>query len=288
MTAPEVSVTLITRNRADKVATFLERAASLRTEKPWELVVVDNGSTDETPALLARARDTFPAPVRLVEDATPGVARARNRGWMAATAPIVAYVDDDCYPAQDFVDRVLTIFDANQELGYVGGAVLPHDERSANIGIIRRREPIALRPGMFITVGTVITANLAFRKRALEDIGGFDEAFAYGAGLAGEDADAVIRASAAGWHGRYDPLLVVWHDHRRRHAEELTRVERSYAVGRGAVYAKCLFDPRVRWLYLKGWTKITLERLVRDHTLTPTLRELVGAARYVAQRLRAS
>lgn len=288
MSAPDVSIALITRNRAEKLQGFLETAAAIKTERPWELVVVDNGSTDETPDVLARTRTTFPAPMTIVKDPTPGVARARNRGWQGATAPIVVFTNDDCYLPEDYVDRYVQAFESDERLGFVGGAVIRHDPADANLGNAWRPEPLHVGPGMFLTPGEFITANMAFRRDVLESIGGFDEIFAYGNGLVADDCDAVARVTAEGWHGLFDPEIVVRHHHGWRPTDEVKRVEHGYAAGRGAFYAKCLLDPKLRRLYLKGWVRITVERVARRRSVGPTLRELGGAVRYLALRLRAS
>jgi len=286
MTTPEISVSLITRNRADRVETFLAKAAAIETRRPWELVIVDNGSTDDTPSVLERARASFPVPVTVVTDPTPGVARARNRGWQAAKAPVVVFTNDDCYLPADYVDRYADAFASDESLGFVAGAVVRHDAADVNLGNAWRPDRFYVRPGMFLIPGDFITANMGFRRGVLESIGGFDEIFAYGNGLVGDDCDAVTRVTAAGWNGVFDPEIVVRHHHGWRPPEEVQRVVKGYAAGRGAFYAKCLLDPRVRWLYLKGWTRITFQRFVRDHTVTPTVRELRGALRYLVARRR--
>ena len=186
------------------------------------MIVVDNASTDETPRVVEDAREGFLVPLRLLEEPVRGVSRARNLGWRSASAAIVAYTDDDCYPAPDYVDRVLERFEADPSLGYLGGAVLPYDPADATVTIVAGRDPIEIHPGGFVTPGLMICANLAFRCEVLEAIGGFDVVLGYGAGFLGEvdavveDVDAAARASAEGWRGRYDPDVVVHHHHGRK------------------------------------------------------------------------
>jgi glycosyltransferase involved in cell wall biosynthesis len=286
MTPPAISVAVITRDRAAKLKTFLDSAAAITSERPWELVVVDNGSTDETSAILKKAGSSFPVPLRVVRDATPGVARARNRGWQAASGPIVVFTNDDCLLPGDYVDRYVDDFAADDRLAFVAGSVIRHDPEDPNLGNVSRPERWHVLPGVFLAPGELITANMAFRRDVLESIGGFDEVFAYGNGLVGDDADAVARVTAEGWHGLFDPEIVVRHHHGKRTPEQVASVVRGYAAGRGAFYAKCLFDRRLRRLYLKGWLRMTAERIGRRESLGPTLRELGGAARYVGIRLR--
>ena len=285
MSRIEVSVVVCTRNRATQLTACLESIAAIESERPWELVVVDNGSTDETPSVLGRAVETFPAPFTSVVEPVAGVARARNHGWRTAVGEIVAYTDDDCYVPKDFVARIGAAFDANAQLGFFGGSVVRHDPHDDRVATVTRGEPFSFVPGMFIAPGSLITSNLAFRKEVLASIGGFDEVFAYGNGLVSDDVDAVARASAAGWQGYFDPDLVVRHHHGRRTPAEVARVRRAYDAGRGAFYAKSLLDPRLRRAYFKGWARVTVDQLRHGESPAVTLRELGGAARYLAIRL---
>ena len=75
----------------------------------WELILVDNGSTDEHQKCYRGFCRDFDQPVRLVYEPGPGQGNARNAGWKSAQAEIVAYLDDDCYPADDFLDAVFEL-----------------------------------------------------------------------------------------------------------------------------------------------------------------------------------
>ena len=142
MAATDLSLVICTRNRAEKLRVCLEHVGRIETARLWEVVVVDNGSRDDTPAVVEAARGALPVPLALVAEPAEGVSRARNTGWRSAAGEIAAYIDDDCYPASDFVDRVLGRFDARPDLGYLGGAVLPYDETDALVTIVAERERI--------------------------------------------------------------------------------------------------------------------------------------------------
>lgn len=292
LTAPALSLVICTRNRADRLARTLGEVSRVQSARPWEVVVVDNASTDSTATAAEAAREGIGAPLRLVHEPARGVSRARNLGWSTAAAPIVAYIDDDCYPAPDFVDRILDCFEHDPELGYLGGAVLPFDESDAPITFVGQPDPIEIPPQGFVTPGLMICANLAFRREALEKIGGFDVAFGYGAGFPGsvdaviEDLDAAARISAAGWRGRYDPDVVVRHHHGRKPGPDVTRLNRGYDVGRGAFYAKAALDSSLRRRYLAGWARLTLGRVRRLEDPRTVGRELLGALRYLGSRPR--
>ena len=173
------------------------------------MIVVDNASTDETTQVVERAQETSRVPMGRTHE------RARDRGIACSKpglalriAAIIAYIDDDCYPAPDFVDRVIECFQQDRLLGYVGGAVLRFDATSfARVTIVAATRGFEIPAGGFVTPGLMICANLAFRQQALAQIDGFDVMFGYEAGFPGgtdaviEDLDAAARVSAAGWRG---------------------------------------------------------------------------------------
>jgi glycosyltransferase involved in cell wall biosynthesis len=283
---PALSLVLCTRSRASRLHACLRAVAAVDSAGSWDLIVVDNGSTDETQSVLEEARVWLPVPLVVLFEPEPGVTRSRNRGWRAAHSDVVAFTDDDCYPAPDFVDRITAHFDRDAGLGFVGGAVHIHDPEDARIATVTRPDRLEILPGMFITAGTILSANLSFRRRVLEAIGGFDDVFAYGDGPGGGDVDVIARAAAAGWRGLYDPSLVVRHHHGRRSAADVLRAKRAYDVGRGAFYAKCALDKRLRRTYIAGWAVLTWGRLRRRESLRPVSRELRGALGYLTWRTR--
>ena len=292
MHGPELTLVICTRNRADRIGTCLEAVSGVHSTRPWDVIVVDNASTDDTRRVVEDARDRFPVPLKVLEEPVPGVSRARNLGWRSSSGAIVAYIDDDCYPAPEFVDRILDRFDDRPNLGYLGGAVLPYDESDALVTIVAGRERIEIPPKGFVMPGLMVCANLAFRRRVLEEIGGFDVVFGYGAHFAGdvdaviEDLDAAARASAAGWVGAYDPDVVVRHHHGRKPGPEIEKLRHGYDVGRGAFYGKAVLDSTLRRTYLVGWARLTVGRVRRRESPRIVARELSGATRYLAKRLR--
>ena len=199
--------------------------------------------------VVERAQGTSRVQLNLVHEPEAGVSRARNAGWRSASGEIVAYVDDDCYPAPGFVDRVVECFEADPLLGYLGGAVLPFDESAARVTIVAGTRPFEIRAGGFVTPGLMICANLAFRRCALAEIDGFDVTFGDGRdfrwyGRRDRRPRRRCGVSAGGWRGRYDPRVVVDHEHGRKPGPEVARLERGYDIGRGAFDAKAGLDSR--------------------------------------------
>ena len=89
----------------------------------WEVIVVDNASTDNT-AQVARSLwpDDAPAPMRVVSEPEPGLSHARKRGFMEAKHELVSFVDDDNWLAPDWVRRVAEIMNDHPEVGACGGS----------------------------------------------------------------------------------------------------------------------------------------------------------------------
>src|SRR6185312_15143490 len=128
-TAVDVSVIVCTRNRSDALARLLERLEQLVVPAGvrWELIVVDNGSTDGTAALLASPPRTLP--MRVVNELTCGLSRARNAGLAAATGDLLLMTDDDCLPDPQWLAVMRDEFARAPSLGVLGGRVELFDQR---------------------------------------------------------------------------------------------------------------------------------------------------------------
>lgn len=277
-TAPEISLVICTRNRGAQLRRCLESVTRLECTRPWELVVVDNGSMDDTPEVLQRFRDEFAGRVVLLREETPGLARARNRGWLASRGAVVAFTDDDCYPDPRYLESTVRHFEADPALGYLGGRILLYDAQDYAVTLLEHPEPIELKAGYIIGAGAVQGANMALRRTVLELVGGFDHALGAGTPFPSEDIDIVARASAFGWKGAYRPDVIVYHHHGRRSAAEVDQLMRSYDRGRGAYYAKCLLNPRIRRSALKHW----LDKMP-SQPLRQTGRELAAGLAFALQ-----
>jgi hypothetical protein len=249
----EVSLIVCTRNRAPQLRRMLARASELRADR-WELIIVDNGSTDGTAAVLEEFRDRIPVPLTVTREGRPGLGRARNAGLRVARGELVAFTDDDCYPSEDYLQRIRECFAAGSpDLAYVGGRILLFDPTDYPITIQEETLVIPVPPAAFVRAGLIQGANMGFRRAALEAVGGFDERMGSGTPFACEDVEMLARLSASGWTGCYDPRPLVYHHHGRKTAGEAQAHMRQYDFGRGAYYAKCLFNPSLRAIYAKTW-----------------------------------
>ena len=276
---PLLSLIVCTRNRSGRLAPFFDAIARMRARASWELVIVDNGSTDDTSKVLETLVRSLQVPVSIVSEPRMGLGRARNAGVRAARGALLAFTDDDCYPAIDYVDSVVDAF-ADSGRGFIGGRILLYAPGDHPITIREDAAPIPIPPRTVVPTGLVQGANMAFRRDVLARIGGFDDALGPGTPFCNDDVDAVARASAAGFAGSYVPEPMVHHHHGRRTPADIAALWRSYDHGRGAYYAKCIFDLPLRWHVARHWWQsVSFERF------GVTARELEGALDYTLRRL---
>jgi glycosyltransferase involved in cell wall biosynthesis len=281
----DFSLVIGTRNRAEKLQRCLAAVAELRSTATWELVIVDNASTDGTATVINEFKMRAPMSVVAAYEPKQGLGRARNCGITAAHGSVVGFTDDDCYPAPDYIDSLLAIF-RDREIGYVGGRIKLFDPRDWPISIVDKAEAQIIEPFTYIDGPDmkILGANMAFRLGVLKQIGGFDKALGAGGPFSCEDIDAFARASFAGWKGGYFPGPTVFHDHGR--GEDSARhLARSYAIARGAYFAKFILRRESAPLYAKEW----IRRSLREFLLRPrdVLQEIGGACAYLRHRIAA-
>jgi glycosyltransferase involved in cell wall biosynthesis len=270
-----VSLIICTRDRSRQLSACLESVRRIIFEQPWELILVDNGSVDKTDNVIQEFIETVSVPATYVFEPVPGLANAHNAGLTAARGEILAFTDDDCYPAEDFLTQIWSAF-ADPSVGYITGRIMLHDPTDYPLGINEALSPHTFPGGSFVRVGSVHGANMAFRRQVLIDIGGFDPLFGPGSLFNTEDADAAARASVIGWLGQYCPDVVVRHHHGRKESD-IASLMKSYAIGRGAYHMKLLLNQgQFRWFARSVYEL----RNRRKWHRWATLWETVGAAKY--------
>ncbi|MDQ3571560.1 MAG: glycosyltransferase family 2 protein [Actinomycetota bacterium] len=196
MAVPEASVVIPTLGRATRLAFALEALAVQTLDRGrFEVIVV---GVSGTAAKLGAAPPGIAA--TFIEAPEPSASAQRNQGWRAAQAPVVAFTDDDCRPAPDWLERLIAVA-AGDPMRFAQGRTEPDpDEAHLLTGSAASQE---------VTGESVWyeTCNMAYSRRLLESLGGFDEAFVYG----GEDTDLGLRALASGATREYVGDAVVWH-----------------------------------------------------------------------------
>ncbi len=275
----EVSLIVCTRNRAHALGRCLKHIAEIRADFPWEVIIVDNGSTDGTAAVIEDNKKAIRAPLTYILEPIAGLGRARNRGLSVATGRLISFTDDDCYVQPDHIHRTIEAFNADH-IGYVTGRILLHNPSHAKVTINESTEVRFFPAGSYVAPGAVKGANMAFRADTLEAIGNFDPNFGAGTRFAAEDCDAVARASLAGWAGKYDPTITVRHDHGRL-ADDIGSLLKSYDIGRGAFHTKLLFLPGGASHGLQGWKGLARRSLRRPASL---YFEMLGGIQFLLNR----
>ena len=216
---PLISAIVCTRNGSATLRDCLT-ALGRQSYPNKEIIVIDDGSTDETPEV-ARA---FPF-VRYLRQEPGGLSVARNFGAREAAGQILAFTDDDCIPEVDWLAR-LSIALADPLWLAAGGPNIPPLPRN------RTEALVAAAPGAPTHVllndeeaEHLPGCNLAIRKSALLAIGGFRAEFT----TAGDDVDVCWRLREAGGKLRFVPGAMVWH-HRRFTMRSYLRQQAGYGA----------------------------------------------------------
>jgi glycosyltransferase involved in cell wall biosynthesis len=280
----DVSLIICTRDRSQQLVRCLESVEAIRFDRPWELIVVDNGSVDHTAAVIQEFVRTASIPSQYVFEPRLGKSNGLNTAIALARGQILAFTDDDCYPAADFLTRIWTAF-GDPSLGYVTGRIMLHDPADHPMATNESTTPLTFPGRSFVRSGTVSGANMAFSRKALFDIGGFDPLFGAGSMFPAEDLDVAGRASAIGWKGQYSPEVVVRHHHGRK-ASDFPGLMTLYGLGTGGYHMKLLLNGEFLW-FVQGIYQ-TPQRYKMSRRMV--LWEAVGAAKYayiyLAQALR--
>jgi glycosyltransferase involved in cell wall biosynthesis len=244
-----ISIVVCTCNREDKLAKLLESLAAMTVPDgvAWELIVVDNNSKDGTAALLAAAEAAGTLPLQRLFEKGQGLANAHNTALHAARGDVIAFTDDDCRVAQDWLAVLAREF-RDGTLALLGGRVELFNPEDRPVTIRVGLERLELTFGSW-TIETIIGCNMAFRRDIATRVGGFDTRFGSGCNIApsGDDTEFVYRVLRAGGRVVYSPDLVVLHDHGRRTDAQVRSLQQVYLRGRGAIYAKHLLqrDPTI-------------------------------------------
>lgn len=281
MNEVEVSIVICTRNRGNRLSGTLYALRALRTEHSYEVIWVDNASTDDTAAVLSRELAADPH-TRYALCERIGLGAARDFGWQMSRGRIVAFTDDDCYPAPDYVDALLAAFSDYPHAGVIGGRILLHNPMHAKVTIDEGQTVRKYRKRSYVRAGVLQGANIAFRREALAAIDGMDPEFGAGTPFPCEDIDAIAGVLWAGFEGYFDPRPTVTHDHGRSEAD-MPALLRSYDRGRGGFFAKYILRPDTRLTFLMGWLRSTWYR--RNWPgLQALWTELATAAQYTVSK----
>lgn len=257
----ELSVVISTYNRADILARAIESLCRQDLDPArYELVIVDNNSTDDTAQVIRSFFGSGPEILSVFEP-RQGASYGRNTGILTASAPVLAFTDDDICVSQNWVSTILAVLSQHPEVSCVGGKVLPNWTGPRPRWITRDHwGPLALvdygDAPLYVDATRrlcLIGANVAFRREVFEQVGMFSIAVQTLLRHAGtEDHELLLRLWRRGGRGLYWPGLVAtadipaermrpsyhrgWHYRHGRfsavmHDEDLEQTRRGHYLG---------------------------------------------------------
>ncbi|PYS47552.1 MAG: hypothetical protein DMF68_15745 [Acidobacteria bacterium] len=242
----DISVVISTYNRCDMLPAAIESVLAQDAQGLlYEVIVVDNNSSDATrevvESLIARGEGNL----RYVFEGKQGLSHARNAGISASRAPLIAFTDDDVRAAPDWVALIKRAFDSHPEVDFVGGKVLPQWESEPPRWLTKKHwSPLAIMDygdePFYVDSETplcMVGANLSIRRELFGRVGLFNpdlQRVKDGVGSM-EDHEFLLRAWKAGRRGLYVPEIIM-------HAEVQTeRMKKDYHrrwhTGHGHFYA---------------------------------------------------
>lgn len=273
-----ISVVIPTYNRSGELVETLQSLVGVLSPGEWEVIVVDNNSTDDTPAVLGALRDQLPLPLRVLHERTQGRSAALNAGITAARGDLIVMTDDDIRVDPRWL--LETAAAAEQHgCAYVGGRVLPHWPSVVrpdwlSMASARQRAVLGLTDygadPLPLGDHPALGCNVAARREVFAQVGLFDNNIGRKAGtlLGQEVREWGIRVRRAGLRGMYAPRSVVYH------VVPADRLTRRYFY---------------RWFYWHGISRAVLyttlgldmESPEREELDLPRVPHVAGVPRYL-------
>ena len=252
----KASIIVITRNRSHSIGETLD-ALTKQDCRDREILVVDSSDPAEAESTAKRVAQSG---AKYIFEPRRGQALARNTGIRAASGDVIAFTDDDCIPAADWLSQKLRDFE-DRSVWACTGRVMQHERGDASelfeevagqdLGQTRRvftKDDLRFGPGVLLGNALKVFAkhmksgapvpwclghgsSMAFAREAFRQNGGFDERYGWGNPIGGcEDIEILYRTLMSGHSVVYEPAAVIRHKHRFS-AEEVfkTRYIYSYA-----------------------------------------------------------
>jgi glucosyl-dolichyl phosphate glucuronosyltransferase len=273
----DATILICTFNRAGLLGETLHSLAGMQVDPRlrWEVLVVDNNSSDDTRAVTEQFATTFPAPVRWLFEGRQGKSHALNTGINAAAGGVIVFTDDDVQVPPDWLDAGVRPLIERTDIDYTGGPVHPLWESQPPAWIHGKPGilwgPIALvdyGPEPFIFEDRrriAMGVNMAVRRSLIGKVGGFHpELERSGTSLMGQgQAEFFFRTRAAGARGLYLPGMKL------NHHVPASRLTRDYYR---------------RWWYWKGVARARMQALHPISELGVDLRttpQIAGIPRFM-------
>ena len=232
----KVSVLISSKNRSKFLATLLGSFSRLKCDNfDWELIIVDNGSTDETMQVLKKERDKYRFPLTVMQEPRPGKSRSLNLALTEAKGDLVVFTDDDIAPAESWLEAYVKAAEERPNCAGFIGKILPiwdsdipewlykDGEYTVPRGIIglcdfgeKERQLEGVLPS---------GVNVAIRREWIESLGKFREDLGPGTALPyAEDTEYLRRLVERGYVYFYVPRALVYH------FNPVERITKSYVL----------------------------------------------------------
>ena len=212
----DCSVIIPVWNRCELTRACIEALTKTIDQISWELIVVDNHSTDETTAFLS----TLSGDVQIIHNQdNMGFAKACNQGAQAARGKYLVFLNNDTIPQPDWLRPLVSEVEEHPEVGVVGSKLLYADGSIQHAGVVFMRShliPYHIYRGVLNTIPAVnqrrefqavTAACMLVRRELFEGVQGFHEGFSNGF----EDVDLCLKVREKGYHVIYQPRSVVYH-----------------------------------------------------------------------------
>jgi len=224
---PRFSVIICTRNGAHRIQACLDACQNI-DYPDFEIIVVNDGSTDGTAELLDRQKE-----VRAFHLEPSGLSAARNHGAAKATGRILAFTDDDCRPDEQWLTWLAHAYSSSDHAAIGGPNLAP---RPGSLALaLTTAAPGAPTHVMIddLTAEHLPGCHLSVKKSAFEQIGGFDPIFQ----TAGDDVDFCWRLREAGFSLGFSGASFVWH-HRRATPWKYLKQQMGYGAAEALLFKK--------------------------------------------------
>jgi L-malate glycosyltransferase len=307
-----LTVLLATRNRSQVFQSVLESFCRLQAPScGWKLLVVDNGSTDQTPQIIASFANRLP--LQSLTEPKKGKNFALNAGLEFVEGDLTVLTDDDVFPYEDWLIQLRSAADANPEFSIFGGSIVPHWEvpPPSWIGWADKGAAYAITDPIWqegpIAANCIWGPNMAIRSRVFQSNIRFNTSMGpQGANyLQGGDTELTRRLEALGHQSWHVHGAVVRHIIRKEQLDKAWVMRRAIRQGRGEfrlgqtgeITSRRLLLGAPRYLYRKlyregrnmtrAWLLRKQEDLFRSQWRFNYIRGQIQEARSLSQELNA-